>query len=133
MELYETSVGVLGKIGVWTDLVGPSLVLLFAVMVFVDACTSLVFLAAGTDPVASPLHPASHCSMTILSSIVLGQLLASLADDDCGNCDGGAFPGEASVMLFAYLLMGMGEWPTRLWVCGVLSFSSSMIRRMSRH
>ena len=122
MEWYEMCVGVFG----WT---GPSVAVLFAVMVFVDACTSFVFLAAGTDPVASPSPPASHCPMALLSSIVLGQLLASLAGDDGGNGGGGAFPGDTSVMLIASLLVGMGVWPTRLWVCGVLvSFSSrSMI------
>ena len=57
MEWYETCVGVFGKIGVCTDKTGPSVAVLFAVMVFVDACTSFVFLAAGTDPVASPSTP----------------------------------------------------------------------------
>ena len=103
-----------------------------AVMVLVDACTSLVFLAAGTFPHVSP-PLTSHCLLALLSSIVLGQLLASPAGDDCGNCDGGAFPGDTSVMLFASLLTGMGEWPARVLVCGVMSFSSSIVRRMSRH
>ena len=92
MEWYETFVGVLGKIGVWTDLVGPSLVVLFAVMVFVDACTSLVFLAAGTDPTSSPLPLASHCPMTLLSSFVTEQLLVFLAGDGGGG--GGACTGD---------------------------------------
>ena len=124
MEWYETCVGVLGKIGVWTDLVGPSLVVLFAVMVFVDACTSLVFLAAGTDPASSPLPLASHCPMTLLSSFVTEQLLVLLAGDG-GSGGGGAFPGDTIEMIIASLLVGMGGWPTRLWVCAVLvSFSS---------
>ena len=133
MEWYETCVGVLGKIGVCPDSTGPSVAVLFAVMVFVDACTSLVFLAAGTDPASSPLPLASHCPMTLLSSFVTEQLLVSLAGDDGGNGGGGAFPGDTSVMLFASLLMGMGEWPARVLVCGVMSFSSSTVRRISRH
>ena len=133
MEWYETCVGVLGKIGVCTDLAGPSVAVLFAVMVFVDACTSLVFLAAGTDPASSPLPLASHCPMTLLSSFVTEQLLVSLAGDDGGNGGGGAFPGDTSVMIIASLLLGMGGWPTRLWVCGVLvSFSSSSMISSSK-
>ena len=124
MEWYETSVGVLGRIGVWTDLAGPSSVVLLTVLVFVDVCKSLVFLAAGTDPVSSPLLPASHCPMTSLSSFVMEQLLVLIAGDG-GNGVGGAFPGDTIEMIIASLLMGLGGCPTRLCVCGVsVSFSS---------
>ena len=112
-------VGVLGRIGVCTDESGQRAVVL-AVVVLVDACTSLVFVAAGVFPHVPPLPPTRQ--------------VASLVGDDGGNCGGGAFPGDKSVVLFASLLVGMGEWPTRLWVCGVLgSLSSSMIRRRSIH
>ena len=90
MEWYETSVGVLGRIEVWTDLAGPSSVVLFAVLVFVDACKSLVFFAAGTDPASSPLPLASHCPMTLLSSFVTEQLLVLLAGD------GGVVPSQVT-------------------------------------
>ena len=46
-------VGVLGRIGVCTDETGLRAAVL-AVMVLVDACTSLVFLAAGTFPHVPP-------------------------------------------------------------------------------
>ena len=73
------SVGVLVRIGVWTDSAGPSSVILFAVLVFVDACKSLVFFTAVTD-LASPSIPLdSHCLMTLLSSFVTEQLLVFLA------------------------------------------------------
>merc|ERR1712055_623853 len=94
----------LGRIGVCTDESGQRAVVL-AVVVLVDACTSLVFVAAGVFPHVPPPPPTRQ--------------VASLVGDDGGNCGGGAFPGDKSVVLFASLLVGMGEWPTRLWVCNL--------------
>ena len=99
MEWYETSVGVLGRIGVWTDSAGPSSVILFAVLVFVDACKSLVFFAAVTD-LASPSIPLdSHCFMTLLSSFVTEQLLVFLA--------GGGGGGEVTIEVISVCAGGV--------------------------